>query len=213
MKKTSRRTFGKQLTGALAALPLVTTSIGAQQNDQEKRPSQKAQEKVFKEHDTPPPVLVAEGSLTVETTDPFDRTSPALTGRQRRTVSAYSSLKLAHIKIVDGSGEMLYRNDKPPLNCEIRIKVNDGTELKFGQITGGLYLDMDDDKDLGNPQNISGHKRPKLYRPKKANRELEIQAITVAESDAAGAPFLFKVTEAELNSHLKESRVMIWLEQ
>lgn len=208
MKKTSRRKFGKQLTGALAALPVVAAIDVLGQ-----RPKAQRTQKIefFKEHDTPPPVLLAEGSLTVETTHAFGNAVGQGGGRKKHFVSDYEGLTIAHIKISDGSGEMLYRNDKPR-DSEVRIQVSDGSEAKVGRNADGFYVDLPDDKDLGNAQNVANRKRGKRYRPKKGNDELIFEAITVAQTSAANSPFLFRITKNDLNSKLEEARVMIWLE-
>jgi hypothetical protein len=208
MKKTSRRNFGKQLTGALAALPIVAAIDVSGQ-----RPNVQRTQKVefFREHDTPPPVLLGEGSLTVETSHPFGNSAPASTGRHRHIVPDYQALQLAHIKVVDGSGEMLYRNDMPR-TAEIRVLLSDGDEVKIGVESQNFYIDLLNDKDLGNAQNQNGRKRQKIYRPKKNAAELEIAAITVAQSSTANAPILFRIAKDDLNSHLEEARIMVWLE-
>jgi hypothetical protein len=212
MKKTSRRSFGKQLSGALAAVPLATIALRESASAQRPaRPRRQALDReFFNEHDTPPPVLVGEGSLTVETTHPFGNSVPMGVSRKRHYVPDYIGYSIAHIKIVDGSGEMLYRNDKPR-EAEVRIVLDDGSEIKVGRVAEGLYLDLPNDKDLGNAQNQTS-KRKKKYRPKKNSADLAIVAIKIAENSAAAAPCLFKITKDDLNSMLEESRIMMWLE-
>jgi len=207
MKKTSRRTFGKQLAAALAAVPVASVALNASGKGRKQKSRTAAD--FLKEHDTPPPVLLLEGSVTVETTDPFGTSHPAGIGRKKHFVSAYNDLDLAHIKIVDGSGEMLYRNDKPR-DTEVRVVVSDGTEVKLGRVADGFYIDLSNEKDLGNPESING-KRKARYRPKKNHDDLEIQAIKVAESPAS-SDLLYKISKGDLNSRLKECRIMIWLE-
>lgn len=209
MKKTSRRSFGKQLAGAIATLPVASLALGETVQDKKKR--SQAQLDFFKEHDTPPPVMVAEGSVTVETTDPFGLPGPAGIGRKKHFVSAYDDLKLAHIKIVDGSGEIVYRNDKPGA-AEVRILITGGPDVKLGRIADGFYIDLPNDNELGSPQTLDG-KRKARYTPKKSTDKLDIQAIKIAESPAANSELLFKISRGDLNSKLKECRIMLWLEE
>jgi len=166
----------------------------------------------FNQHDTPPPVLIGEGSLRVELTSIFNPT-PSSTGggRKRHIVGDFASLKLAHIKIVDGSGEMLYRNDNPH-DTEIRVLVDDGSEVKFGCVSAGLYIDITDEKVLGNPQD-SGGRRPDVYRPKKNAQDLDINALKVAVTSDANSALLFQISKDDLNSQLKECRILVWLER
>jgi hypothetical protein len=216
MKKTSRRHFGKQLTGALVSLPVVGSAIqlSAQQQtpDRKKVASQTAQTEKKREHDTPPPVLIAEGSLTVETMSRFGGPMGAGQGRKKHHIDI-GGKEIAHIKIVDGSGEMLYRNDKPR-NAEIRVlvRVNSAdSEVKMGRSGSNLYIDLTDDKDIGTAT-PGGKHRTERYRLKKSADDLELLAITVAENASANSPILFKVTREDLNSHLEEARIMVWLE-
>jgi hypothetical protein len=212
MKKTSRRNFGKQLTGALVAVPLASIAVSESASGQRPaRPRRQALDRnIFNEHDTPPPVMVGEGSLIVETTHAFGNSVPVGALRKRHYVADYSLYAIAHIKIVDGSGEMLYRNDKPR-EAEVRIVLDDGSEVKLGRVAEGFYLDLPNDKDLGSAQNQTS-KRKKKYHPKKSSAHLVIAAIKIAENPTDASPLLFKITEGDLNSHLEESRIMVWLE-
>jgi len=212
MKKTSRRSFGKQLTGALAAVPLASIAVSESASGQ--RPARPRRQDVvrnrFNEHDTPPPVMVGEGSLIVETTDPFGSSVPAGASRKKHFVDAYSGYSIAHIKIVDGSGEMLYRNDKPR-GAEVRIVLDDASEVKLGRIADGFYIDLPNDKDLGRAQPQTS-KRENKYRPKKSSADLAIAAIKIAENPTPASPLLFKIAKDDLNSRLEEARIMVWLE-
>jgi len=211
MKKTSRRSFGKQLTGFLVSLPVVATAIQVKGQDQKDVGRPKTQEEIEKEHDTPPPVLIAEGSLTVETTSQFG--GPVAAGQTRKKhFMGVGALRIAHIKILDGSGEMLYRNDKPR-DAEVRVLVNDNTELKVARLSQSLYIDLPNDKDLGTPEVLGANsKRKARYRLKKTGNDLGLEAITVTENSDVNSPILFRVAKADLNSGLKEARIMIWLE-
>jgi len=79
---------------------------------------------IFNEHDTPPPVIVTTGSLIVDANTDEPHWSNVTGGTGRRTVSFMPKgllgnpptkpIYIAHVKVVDGSGDLLFRldNDK-----------------------------------------------------------------------------------------------------
>lgn len=147
MKKTSRRTFGTQLAGALAALPLASHLVEAATRDPQKRPTGKVQSK-FNEHDTPPPTLFMGGSLVLEVfsgKDDWDVDGAAVNGRRKWSVTpkpydngtSPTSIFIAHVKLVDGAGEMVF----PTLNNEQKEPIEIITMLqKDGNAFGDCHL-------------------------------------------------------------------------
>jgi hypothetical protein len=121
MNHTSRRTFGKQMAGALASLPVLTSTIEVVGQDQKKSGAKDPQTEFFQEHDTPPPLIVTSGSLILEANtskndwDAFDQVG----NRKKWSVvpNPYpnrpgpSNVFIAHVKVVDGAGEMVFHFD------------------------------------------------------------------------------------------------------
>jgi hypothetical protein len=62
MKNSSRRAFGKQLTGAVAALPLVLATKTAALTDN----AQRKRADIRSHQDTPPPIIIEEGSIKLD---------------------------------------------------------------------------------------------------------------------------------------------------
>jgi hypothetical protein len=122
MKKTSRRRFGKQLTGALVSLPVMASVLEGQQQKPQEQKKTDIQVK-FREHNTPPPMFLMPGSLIIEAAttksdwDSFQQ--PQQTDRKKWSVipkpypngNAPTNIYIAHIKILDGSGEMIHHVD------------------------------------------------------------------------------------------------------
>lgn len=122
MKKTSRRRFGKQLTGALVSLPVMTTVLEGHQGQKPAEQKKTAtQTKKIREHNTPPPMFFMPGSLIVEAAtakNDWDNFQPM---GQRRKWSVIPNpypdgtqpvnIYIAHVKILDGSGEMIHHVD------------------------------------------------------------------------------------------------------
>jgi hypothetical protein len=215
MKNSSRRSFGKQLAGTLISLP-VLASVAEVYG--QKRVKSKVQARDFREHNTPPPVLIAEGSLTIETTAEFGATpTPAGAGRKRHFMDL-GPRRIKHIRIVDGSGEMLFRKHNPPADVEIRVLISHPgtahppTELRMGRAATNLYVDLVNEKELGNPDTLPDVKRTKRYKVRRGNVPLEFEAITVAAAAHPSTSILFTKKKEDLDSRLKEVRIMIWPE-
>jgi hypothetical protein len=109
MRKTSRRTFGKQLTGAIAALPLA--SLANRAAGQAKQPTKSATDGKRYHQNTPPPLVIEDGSLSFsikadkelkETPDGdnFIYTGEISSGRNN----------FHHIRVLHGSGKLLYED-------------------------------------------------------------------------------------------------------
>jgi len=139
MKNTSRRTFGKQLAVAIAIFSVIVFSSIATFGQQTKTQSKDDKDCQRKEHDTPPPTLIMSGSWIFEARTETNHDWSTRTGTTEEGRTAYSHfvpaydrcgapatkpMHIAHIKIVDGSGEMLYRldNDDNAHLAEIKIK-------------------------------------------------------------------------------------------
>jgi len=109
MKKTSRRRFGKQLTGAVAAMTITSLTGKAEIINTAQKPKAASEQIGFRTHDTPPPLEFINGSFVVEKENDFNNTVMNGTRREYKVTAGRTTLE--HIKIVDGSGEMLYRKD------------------------------------------------------------------------------------------------------
>ncbi|HEY3103244.1 MAG TPA: hypothetical protein VGJ69_06605 [Pyrinomonadaceae bacterium] len=161
MKKTSRRTFGRQLGTAIAALPLVPAIVEARDDQKPMPPSQKAKPKFLSEHNTPPPGDLMGGSLVFEAytaKNDWDTDGGASGGRRKWSVkplpygngTSPANIYLAHLKLIDGAGEMLFHFDNDSTGdhaTPIRITATlEKLGMPFGDLqitTAGNHFEVD----------------------------------------------------------------------
>lgn len=232
MKKTSRRNFGKQLTGALAALPVVSLAMSESASGQPKPIKPNAVPDQRKEHDTPPPMLLMEGSLVIEAnTDRTDWTSFQTPGSRRKWLvtpkwsTMPRSIYIAHIKVVDGSGEMLFRFDNDLTNDYSTPIVVTATMKKGGSASGDCQVSVEGtdfsvnlpntrkiDKRANNeppdePLNLN-RKRIRFMDNNRDDRH-DFENLSIDK----GTNNLYRVNLRDLPSKGKELRVMLWWEE
>jgi hypothetical protein len=167
---------------------------------------------ILKMHDTPPPIVIGGGSVVFELDKEFDEITAGTPKKHIRKPPAGStsnSVLIGHIKILDGSGEMLYRNLDAD-TCRIIITLDDDTLIN---VMGGSTLDIEAPRRLelgsGLDKPVS-KKRKKRYRHKKSSSvESSIKKVQVVE----GSDVLFSVLVDKLESKDDDFRVMLWLHE
>jgi hypothetical protein len=229
MKKTSRRSFGKQLTGAIAALPiasLATKGIAGQMDP--KKASRVSVQKTEKEHDTPPPLFIQSGSLILEArTDKNDWTHTPMPGsrrgyrvltKDRNDQPPTTAIFVAHIKIVDGSGELVYRFDNYNNTTKsVPVHVNC---LMNGDLTENFHLSVDNTEfviDVPDKRKI----KPKQGDPVMNGKRKRVKYLNDQGSDShdittiqivKGPRVLYQVDRSDLGKGADEMRIMVWWE-
>jgi len=207
---------------------------GAQSRVETQKPKtgqvQKTQsrEKIQNEHDTPPPVIVTTGSLIVDANTKKSDWSNVLGSTGRRTVSFLpldihnaepsKPIYIAHIKVIDGSGDLLFRldndkntnKDKPII---VTAKLTNGEVMNLTVVKGTLEFTMDvpDHKQMfpkaGEP---TPSKRQRVkYMDEQNNDVFTVQTIEVSKD----SQLLYHVTLSELPSEGFELKVMVWWEE
>lgn len=221
MKKTSRRKFGKQLAGAIAATavsPLVLHGEPAVTQQQPAKPGRKG----FRTHDTPPPLEFVNGSLTVESAIEFNSTGLNGTRREYR-IHPRTGMVIApgHIRVLHGNGEQLfYRDDTEKYLVIIEMRDANG-DPSSSMIINAQSTDTQDKfvidvergrtLQLGNPGNNdkpSSGKRQRRYRHSGA-ANMTMYKITIRDL-ASGNEDTFM--PRSLQAQGDEIKVMIWLE-
>ena len=235
MKKTSRLTFGKQLAVAIATLSVIAFSTSTALSQQTNTQTESSKDCERKEHDTPPPTVLMSGSwifeARTEKNHDWSVTSNRMIegGRKEYThkVPAYDGcgkpakkdIFIAHVKIVDGSGEMLYRldNDKKE-RIEIRTFMSsdkkESVTLKVYEkdflITFFENRKLEKEEPSMDPEGDPKKKRQRaLYKDTGGSKDHpEIYGIEVSQAD-------YTVYGKKLYGHkaLKELRIMIWWEE
>lgn len=204
MKKTSRRTFGKVMAASLASLPVMSIANASEGDSGVRNENTTAPQRFLddrNQHDTPPTFTITQGSFIIEIDKPLAFVTTGAGKKTYRRPKQNHDAHLDHIKIVDGSGEMLYRNDAAR-DCQILVTLERSLEAK---IYGGseLILEMTDSLDAGTAQ-TGPRKRPHKYVPSSA----EILEIKVQRG---GSP-IYSVRRAETVSRLEDVRIMVWHE-
>lgn len=230
MKKTSRRKFGKQLTGALAALPVAALAMSESTSGQTKpiKPNAVSDESVFNEHNTPPPVLLMQGSFIVETAEAVFDESVTMGSRKkyrRHPKVTTKKVHLAHVKIIDGSGEILYRNDNimndsshPPIDLRVAVTTDDGL-VNIASVGNNFELDIPGNKkfektthSLDQPM---GSKRLARFRYRDDDSSgSDVHRIKEVRVTKGASTLLFEIKDlTDLPSKGEELRIMVWLEE
>jgi hypothetical protein len=246
----SRRGFARLAAAALAAIPFASSLAQAQRRRRGARtsgaqaPVQKPQgvaplrtARGRNEHDTPPPLEIINGSFIVDTEEDFlagDIVSMgAMTRHHIRPGAANNRIFPAHIKVVDGSGEMLFRLDtKPPamsgsphpaefikitavldgtLTVEMASLLDSGSQT-FSITTHNntsLRPTMSDDKPVGMKRHARRKIGPNGGMPS-VNTSITRLIITGRDTNDV----LYNLAPIiDLASEGRELRIMIWLEE
>jgi hypothetical protein len=225
MKKTSRRNFGKQLSGAIAAAAVTSlVAKGDKLSKDEQRPKTPSEQKGFRTHDTPPPLEFDNGSLVVENAIEFNSTG--LNGNRREyRMNPRTGMVIApaHIRILDGNGEELkYLNDKAAkylIVIELRDANGDPASSMIinARSTANqdkFVIDVESNKTLqlgnqGNNDKPTSRKRTRRYRHSAA-ANMSMYKITVR--DLATNDDKFTLMPRTLPSRGDDLRIMVWLE-
>jgi hypothetical protein len=223
MKKTSRRNFGKQITCALAALAVASLVTMSEVRGQDKKPqksSTPSPQEILTSHDTPPPVTIMDGSFIVEIPKALFDETEGNSGQPKKykLMVAGKKLYLAHIKVVDGSGEILYRGDfhDPANNLNVIITTTENHEVNFASVGNKFQIETPNgrklEKTTGLDQPVSS-KRLGRFRVKNdaGTSETRLSRISVRKGN-------FAVWGVDLTDLApggadggKETKVLIWL--
>lgn len=181
------------------------------------------------DHDTPPPVIVTEGSCIFEVSAEGDTLpAPANAGTNRRhynippkkdsTGHPSGNIYLAHVKIVDGSGEMIFRFDNTLKQAvDVIIRDDDNDELKLSAVGTKFVVDVKRTKKIA-PRS-GGVVEPSMNPLKRVrfrymndaagNPERRMKFVTVSIRDV----ILYQLDLDSLRSRGEELKVMIWWEE
>ena len=215
----SRRNFAKSVALALSAAPLASTIVTAHSGENVDTQRTRAGS-VERTHDTPPPLTFENGSFVLERVGEFqgsDIVVNSTTNRReyRHRPLSGTTISPAHIKIVDGSGEMLYRNDHAD-DCVISVVVDMGggaTSVVNAQRSSDqsrFVIDVDSTKTLDKGNHVfndkpTSKKRNRRYRHAGAD---SIKEITIRRSTGV----LYYVFVPDLPANGDDLKIMIWLE-
>lgn len=229
MEKTSRRKFGKQLTAALAALPVSSVVMATQPPLKQKALIQQNPIKKRNEHNTPPPLYFQEGSLIIEAFTTREDWSAHNHANRRRKWSIVptryahlpemppTNLYIEHVKVVDGAGEMVHQTDndadRDPIKITLTLKK--GTELSDCIVTvaGDHYeIDVPETKRIkkmsGDSPSNSRRKRVRYMNPSGSNAD-EFEWVGLKIEKGRRVEYEEDNLPSELDGY-REMRLMIW---
>jgi hypothetical protein len=215
MKKTSRRRFGKELSGAIAATALTSlVANGEPLQDQKKPPVAPKQTHTFS-HDTPPPTDITDGSLTIA----LDRqlNYAGASGTRHLYHKGFGvDARIAHIKVFKGNGDLLYQNLEAD-DSVVTIKLENAGLQEKGYVTiskatiqGHDVFQIDSDQQFPPTGNVLTGKRRHSYGHAGYGQNFRIKSIEVTK--ATDPPSRYVVTAPRDTSDSEEYRVMIWHE-
>jgi len=219
MRTTFYRIFAKQLAVGFPAF-IVVSSMTMAAVGQEKRPPKPtgtSPQTIFTSHDTPPPVTIMDGSFIVEIqkADFDEKDEPATNPKKYKLKPRVEGKKLylAHIKIVDGSGELLYRGDYHDQSSDLNVIITtpEGDLVTFASVGNKFQIDTPSGKKLAKTIDLDqpvGSKRLGRFRFKTdGGVETRLRRITVKK----GNDTVYDVDLTGLADGGKETRVLIWL--
>lgn len=189
--------------------------------------------KPFNEHNTPPPILFMEGSCIIEVpkfaaaqtvADTFAESDRQRGDEKTRSLKLTSigGTFLAHVKVVDGSGEMLFRFDNnahPPHNLTINLRLEKqsvwvGNFILIaadGEFRVVLPMDYKIDAKPNDPAMNDGRFRLRLLETA-SNDDVDISQVQIYKDTQQGSVPLYGVVFSDLVSKGKELKVMLWTE-
>jgi hypothetical protein len=185
--------------------------------------------KIFNQHDTPPPFLFMEGSCIIEVKFLEDRevtermTFEAFRSELAEGLRAAAALSnnefafIAHVKVVDGSGEMLYRldnNNKDNISIALSLSRNN-------QFVGEMRFSISDQLEVSHPETTEiGNAEPAMNKHRirfrlldaESKGDIEISGVRVEKITEAGMIPIYSGPFRDLKSKGEELKVMLWFE-
>lgn len=205
-KKSSRRRFTSSIMAAIAALPFMHLQSNAQ-NRAKKKNRTKPQ---FITHDTPPPIIIEDGSLEIHTRDPLVLAAPS--APYFYTSQFGGTTNISHIRILDQNGTSLYYEPRAKgSTLKVQLQNEDGTLADEITVTGGSAIQVRSrDRRLAEHPNHkpNAFRKHQCEHPGRGNQRFRIGRIEVLN-----APHTFvKDATSHAEYFSEEYRIMIWLE-
>ena len=229
MKKTSRRSFGKQLTGVLAGLPLVTMTAKAKTiKPPQQRPASVGSLVDARYHEnTPPPISFEDGSFAVHiksnaTTQPLAQsgTGPFVYSGKLDTSSDNN---IEHIKVLHGSGEWVFR-DLAATGSIITIELQDYNDGRVGTLTISGDRDLFSISSLGYGAGTANgrliwshengnphHKHHFTHQGGPGNKDFRVTGIRITKNGATTLNLALPAVSTTNPFESQSYRILVWL--
>lgn len=180
---------------------------------------------ILNQHDTPPPTLFMQGSCILEfglflaselrQIDSFEHLNLFLQEKEAKRGGPHPSrIRIAHIKVVDGSGEMLYRFDNiQDEKLKIDMVLGEIGSLTYKSIDTGHFLDPPATAKLSfkpaDPPMNQGRYRFRCV-DYVSGQDLEITGLRIEKETNAGPIPVYFGNFRDLASQGTELKIMIW---
>jgi hypothetical protein len=232
VKKTSRRTFNQQLSGAVAALPLASFIADAQNRSETPAKPKNVQPHIRSEHNTPPPGGLMGGSLVFEAfTDKSNWNPDGAAVNHRLTWSVEPkpydngmkpmNIYIAHVKLIDGAGEMVFHFDNDATEdhttqIEVTALLKDKNGQEFGDCrltasSKSFVLSLPEDKKLKDKGDPPSNSKRKRVRYMKANND-DDKCDWVGLKIVKGGIQLYNQDLTKLPGYDESMRLLLWWE-
>ena len=201
MEKTSRRKFGKQLTAALAAVPAVSL-VASQDVSAQQQPKPRARDEILSSHNTPPDVVITDGSVVVESHDELEDVGGRV---YRPKADPTDDPDITHIRVLIDNGDKVYEDLEAKTSTIVIGWQNNGGNHKkaLDILTEGGKFTIKSDKDLVKKTVPNKPRKHKLVHSEGENFRIAYVAVT----NPAGLTTTFT---APSNFESVEFRVLIW---
>lgn len=235
MGTTSRRAFAKWVAGAIAAIPVGSFASQvcnppqtARKRTRRKKTTRKVVLECYESHEnTPPPVSVIDGSLHFRVkhnsgSNPFGESGGAQTWYYRGNVNEAKPNMFEHIKVLHGSGELLYC-DLAAAGSVITIQAKDEQDDRVGTLTLTGQNNEFQIKSVGygngngngRLSHSMGPGKPKKkhtlqHRGGDSSRDFRITGINITGGSVGGKEIVLPPVSTACPFESKELRVLIW---
>lgn len=227
MRGTSRRTFGKKLMGAIAVLALASlatsTSGQSQQSTKDQKDQKDQAEAKFYHENTPPPISIEEGSLSIVV--PRNKPLREPSGTPLRFVYTGdfrppspppgASNEIAQLRILHGNGDTIYSNSNAR-GFWIKLELQKSNGDPAGNIIfrGGANFVADSDARL--TPSGGGNIKHNYRHPGGGASDFRVKSIKVTTGDpeSANSPVHFLIDlgpTTPTTFRREEYRILIWL--
>jgi hypothetical protein len=230
MKKTSRRSFGRSVAAALAAIPVATFASESTFTAQTRKSSSTVLGDNRSHENTPPPIDLADGSFSVlmktnSATPPLTESgSGPYTYKGKVAPSTKNSFE--HIKILHGSGEQVYR-DLDAADSEVAITLRDETDGDAGRLVVSCVSDEINIVSTGYGSGPANGQLQPSYKPGRphhkhtlthqggpGNKEFRITAIKITKRGATPLDLALNPVGSGSNQFESQGfRILLWLKE
>lgn len=230
MKKTSRRSFGKSVAAALAAIPVATLGSESNLKAQKRRRSSVLLDDARSHENTPPPIELLDGSFSIlmktnSATAPLSQSGSGLEYTYKGKVAPSTKNSFEHIKVIHGSGEQVYR-DLDASDSIVTVKLLDENDDNVGDLIFSCVNDEIKIKSIGygsgpangqlQPSYKAGrpyHKHSLTHQGGPGNKEFRVAAISVTKRGAMPLDFVLPPVSANSPFESQGFRILLWLKE